>query len=105
MSFRALLATALLVVFPVVCAFAADDPRNGGKIAAPGTAVGEAAPERIQEKTSQPSAVDTVAPPPVNASDDGIDTAGTTSGTKDNLQTARKPDESPLRDIRILPSF
>jgi hypothetical protein len=75
---RVLFATAWLVAFPAVASFAADDTSS----------------ERAQEKT-------TVAPSP----EAEAPAAGDTRAAADNLQTARKPDESPFSEIKILPSF
>ncbi len=75
---RALFATALLVAFPIAGSLASD----------------EVAPERIREKTANVPLTDADATPTGNA-----------PVTGDALQTARKPDESPFRDIKILPSF
>lgn len=74
---RALFATALIVAFPVVSPFAAD----------------EVAPDRIQETTN---------PPPIT---DANITGAESHAVPDNLQAARKVDESPFSDIKILPSF
>jgi len=75
---RVLSATALLAALSVVGASASDD----------------AAPERVQEKTINAPAAGTDVTP-----------AAETNVTGDNLQTARKPDETPFSEIKILPSF
>jgi len=107
---RALFATALLVALPVVSASASDDSRDGAKDgggratqgavaggggrAASGAAAGTVALEGVQEKTAETPATDS------NAASNAE-----THVTGDNLQTARKPDESPFSEIKILPSF
>lgn len=104
---RALFATALLVALPVVSASASDDSRDdardggrsGQSMPSRGTTPsleggGKAAPEGVQEKNvSTPT------------TDSSVASSVETHVTGDNLQTARKPDESPFSEIKILPSF
>lgn len=77
MRVHALFATAFLVVLPAVGSFAAD----------------EVAADRTQETTSLP--------PITDADTTGIETRA----AGDNLQAARKADELPFSEIKILPSF
>lgn len=77
MTYHALLATALLVALPVVGSFAAD----------------EVAADRARETTGLPPIAD------ADATDIETRAAG------DNLQAARKADELPFGEIKILPSF
>lgn len=76
MNRRALFATVLLVATPVVCSFAADD----------------AASRRPQDGAAPTATVG--APAPTE-----------TPVATDNLQAARKPEESPFSEVKILPSF